>query len=396
MHRSRRVGRALGVAVALVTAAGMASCGSSGAASPSRLSFGAVLSLTGPGGVYGPQQKQAVELARDEINATRGVKGGRFEFTVVDDASDKAQAAQQTEKLISQNKVLALLGPTLSNSAVAAHPIAAHARTPMMGISNSGFNIVGPGCTYCDGWIFRDSVPEAAAIPLTLRTYVDAKHPKSIVLLYPNDDKFSVDGAATVKDAAARLGVQVGEIPFTKGETDLAPYVTKAVQARPEAIFITSLGGIPAKIMLAARQLGWTGDFLGGQGFNSAAVSKQAGEAGKGAQSASPWFIGNPFDANVAFVKAYRDRYHADPDQLAAQAYTGVYILADAARRAQLSGHLASDRARFKDALAATNIATPLGAFRFTADHDVQQTVYIVAMDGTGGYTLVASFPPSS
>lgn len=386
------------LAVALVGAALVSSgCRTSGASSPSRLSVGAVFSLTGPGGVYGPQQKQAVELARDEINAGGGVHGSLLDITVVDDASDKAQAAQQTERLISQEKVLALLGPTLSNSAVAAHPIAAHARTPMMGVSNSGFNIVGPGCTYCDGWIFRDSVSEAAAIPLTLQHYVDAHHPKGIALLYPNDDKFSVDGATTLKQAAARLGVHLtGEIAFTKAETDLAPYVTKAVQANPDAIFIASLGGIPAKVMLTARQLGCNGDFLVGQGFNSAAVSKQAGGAGRGAQSASPFFAGNDSPATVAFVKAFRGRYGADPDQLAAQAYTGVRILADALARTARTGDLAATRRRLRDALAATTIDTPLGPFRFTADHDVKQTVYIVAMDGAGGYSLVASVPPAS
>jgi ABC-type branched-subunit amino acid transport system substrate-binding protein len=63
--------------------------------------------------------------------------------------------------------------------------------------------------------------------------------------------------------------------------------VTKAVDDKPDVIFITSLGGIPAKIMSGARQLGFTGQFLGGNGFNTAAVSKQAGASGKGAQSAS-------------------------------------------------------------------------------------------------------------
>src|SRR5438270_12684732 len=232
MGRPLRSPRLVAALATLVTTAVLTGCGSSGAASPSRLPIGAVFSLTGPGGVYGAQQRQGAELARDEINATGGVKRVQLDITLVDDGSDKAQAAQQTEKLISQNKVLALLGPTLSNSAVAAHPIAAHAHTPMMGVSNTGFNIVGQGCTYCDGWIFRDSVPESACIPLTLQTYIDAKHPKSLVLLYPNDDKFSVDGAATVKATAGRLGLRLAdEIAFTKAATDLTPYVDEPLQA---------------------------------------------------------------------------------------------------------------------------------------------------------------------
>src|SRR5262249_38545016 len=152
------------------------------------------------------------------------------------------------------------------------------------------------------------------------------------VLLYPNDDKFSVDGATIVEQTAAQDNIQLlDKIQFSKTETDLSPYVTKAVNDKPDVIFITSLGGIPAKVMSEARSMGFTGQFLGGNGFNTATVSKQAGSAGKGAQSASAWYINNDFPVNAAFVKAYRARFNTDPDQFAAQAYTGVMILADAA-----------------------------------------------------------------
>ena len=358
------------------------------------LEVGAVFSLTGGGGVYGPLQKQGAELAVETLKAAGGVQ---VKLTIVDDASDKAQSAQQTQTLI-QDKVVALLGPTLSNSAVAAHPIAANAKTPMLAVSTTGFDIVGPGCTYCDGWIFRDSLGEADAIPTNMKVYVEAKKPKRASLLFPNDDKFSADGAQVVKQNVAALGIQLVEaIEFTKNETDLAPYVTKAVQAKPDVIFITSLGGIPAKIMNSARELGFKGDFLGGNGFNSPAVVTQAGAAGKGAQSASAYHFDNDFQANAAFVTAYKAKYNADPDQFAAQAYTGVMILADAASRAKLTyKDVAADRAALRDALEATDLETPLGPFKFTKDHDVSQTIWIQAMDGVSGYDLVTSVPPAA
>jgi branched-chain amino acid transport system substrate-binding protein len=359
--------------------------------------IGAVFSLTGAGAVYGPQQQNAVNLAVDTINGAGGVDGAKLKAIVVDDGSDKAQSAQQTQRLIQEDNVVALLGPTLSNSAVAAHPIAASLHTPMLAVSTTGLNIVGPGCTYCNGWIFRDSLGEATAIPADIKTYVAKAHPKTAVLLYPNDDKFSSDGAKVVQQTAPQEGITLKDvIQFTKAETDLTPYITKAVQDKPDVIFITSLGGIPAKIMIGARQLGFTGQFLGGNGFNTAAVSKQAGAAGKGAQSASAWYIGNTFPSNAQFVAAYKARFGADPDQFAAQAYTGVLILADAFRRAGMSfGDVAADRSKVRAAMEATNIQTPLGPFQFTADHDVHQTIWVIAMDGAGGFTLVTEVQPS-
>ncbi|HVD00528.1 MAG TPA: ABC transporter substrate-binding protein [Candidatus Dormibacteraeota bacterium] len=135
--------------------------------------------------------------------------------------------------------------------------------------------------------------------------------------------------------------------------------------------------------------------FLGGNGFNTAAVSKQAGQAGLGAQSGSAWYPGINTQSNRDFIAHYKAKYGADPDQLAAQAYTGVMILADAASRANLTfKDVAKDRTSMRDAMLATNLSdTPLGPFKFTSSHDVKQTIYVVAMDGKGGFTLVSTVP---
>jgi branched-chain amino acid transport system substrate-binding protein len=125
-------------------------------------------------------------------------------------------------------------------------------------------------------------------------------------------------------------------------------------------------------------------------------VSKQAANFGKGAQSASAWYLGNDFASNAEFVKAFKAKYGTDPDQFAAQAYTGVLILVDAAKRAKLTyTDLPGDRQKLRTAMESTNIQTPLGPFQFTSTHDVHQTIWVIAMDGQGGFTLVTSVKPS-
>jgi branched-chain amino acid transport system substrate-binding protein len=273
-------------------------------------------------------------------------------------------------------------------------------KTPMLAVSTTGLNIVG-SCPYPCTYIFRDSLGEATAIPTNIKTYVASANPrpKSGVLLYPNDDKFSVDGATAVKQTVQdpAIGIQLLDtIQFSKSDADLTQFVNQAVAKHPDVIFITSLGGIPAKIMTEARQQGFTGQFLGGNGFNSASVSKQAGDFGKGAQSASAWYLGNNFPSNAEFVSAYKTKFGTDPDQFAAQAYAGVLILVDAAKRAHLSfTDVVGDRNKIRAALESTNIQTPLGPFQFTATHDVHQTIWIISMDGQGGFKLVTSVKPS-
>ncbi len=392
----------------LVAALAVAACGSSGggggnasnAYAGKTIKLGAVLSITGAGGVYGPQSRDGAMLAVTEINAAGGINGAKIDLTVQDDASDKAQSSQKAQALIEQNQVLALLGPTLSNSAVGVHPLAENLKTPILAVSTTGIHIV-PDCNFptttpCQ-YVFRDSLGEETAIPDNIKSYVNDAHPKTGVLLVANDDKFSSDGGKIVQNTVGQYNITLLKtIPFSKAAADLSPFVTEAVQAKPDVIFITSLGGIPAKIMTTARNLGFQGQFLGGNGFNTATVSAQAGAAGKGARSASAWYIGNTFPSNSDFVTAYKKAYSKDPDQFGAQGYTGIKILADAAKRANLTfTDLAGDRTKLRAAMETVNIQSPLGPFQFTSTHDVKQTVWIIEMDGAGNFKLDHQIQPS-
>jgi len=385
----------------LVAAILIAACGSGGGSSAKVIKLGAILSITGAGGVYGPQSRDGMMLAVKQINAAGGVNGVQISLTVKDDASDKAQATQLVQTLIQQEQDLALLGPTLSNSALGAHPLAETLKTPILAVSTTGIHIV-PDCNFpasstpCK-YVFRDSLGEETAIPDNIQSYAADKHPKTGVLLVAQDDKFSSDGGTIVQATVGKYAITLLKtIKFNKAEADLAPYVTQAVQLHPDVIFITSLGGIPAKIMTEARKQNWTGQFLGGNGFNTATVSTQAGAAGTGARSGSAWYLGNNFPSNADFVAAYKAEYNKNPDQFAAQGYTAIKILADSVSRANLTfSDLAGDRDKLRTAMESVNIQTPLGPFQFTASHDVKQTVWVIAMDGNGGFTLVHEIPAS-
>ena len=399
MKRKRVI---VGLLVALVLAACGTTASSGGSSYQGKtIKLGALLSITGAGGVYGPQSRDGMKLAVEQINGSGGVNGAQIDLEVRDDASDKAQSAQQAQTMIQQDQLMALLGPTLSNSAVGVHPLAENLKTPILAVSTTGIHIV-PDCNFPSSapckYVFRDSLGEQTAIPDNIKAYSDDKHPASGVLLVAQDDKFSSDGGLIVQDTVSKYNINLLKvIKFSKTEADLSPYVTQAVQLKPDVIFITSLGGIPAKIMIEARKQGWTGQFLGGNGFNTATVSKQAGKSGEGARSASAWYIGNTFASNADFVSAYKQKYGSDPDQFAAQGYTGIKIIADAAKRAGLTfSDLPGDRDKLRAAMETVNIDTPLGPFQFTSNHDVKQTVWVIQMDGSGGFSLVHEIKPTT
>jgi branched-chain amino acid transport system substrate-binding protein len=396
-----------GIALVLLLLAGCGGSSSSGTQSNNSyagktINLGAVISLSGPGGVYGLQQKNGIELAVDTVNKD-GINGAKISVDVLDDKSDKQQSAQVVQTFIQSGKVFGIIGPTLSNSAVASHPVAQNLHTPIVAPSTTGKHIVGD-CPYPGGcnYIFRDALGEATAIPDNVKAAVNKLHPSSAVLFFANDDKFSSDGADIFKQAFKDNGVATPDanvLQFSKTESDFKSYVTTAKSKSADLWAISSLGGIPAKIMIEARNQGYTGPFLGGNGLNTYQVSQQAGPQGKGAQAGSAYFVGFNNAVNKAFVDAYKARFKDPagnpqlPDQIAAQAYTAVLIYAEAAKNASLTfTDLTKDRDSLRAALEKVNIATPLGQFSFTSQHDVRQKVWINAFDGKGGFVNVTSF----
>jgi branched-chain amino acid transport system substrate-binding protein len=355
--------------------------------------LGAVFSTTGAGAAYGVSQRLGANLAVDQINAAGGIRGADLRIVYENDDSNPATSAEVTRELITQYHALALLGPSLSDAATGAHPVADELHTVMLAVSNTGPGIVGD-CSYPCQWIFRDSLGEQTAIPANIRAYARSGHPTSAAVIYPAGDSFGLSEAQIAEQALAPNGIRLSavvECPSSTGP--VSGCVSQAIAGSPSALVVTgSSSPFLARVMVDARKQGYLGQFLGGNTFNSTSTARLAGAAGQGAQSAAAWYLGNPFPANAAFVSAYQDRYHRNPDEFSAQAYTGVELLAAAIRAAPLRFRsLPADRRAVFDTLGSVRMETPLGPFNFTPSHDVEQPIWIVQMNGVGGFRLVTS-----
>ena len=353
------------------------------------ISLGSIFSTTGDGVPFGPQQVKGAQLAVDEINEDGGVNGAELTLTQRDDASDPATSAKEMTTLIDQDQVIAVLGPTFSNSAAEADPVANQKKTPVLAVSNTGPGIVGD-CDYPCEFIFRNSLGEATAIPANVDNLVAREKPANVTIIYPEGDDFGKTSAQTAAGAFRENGVKVTLTELSLDGLPLAP------GDRPDAIMITaSSGETGAALITDLRTADYKGPILGGNAFNSPLVARSAGPDGKGVQSASAWYSGNTSEENQEFIAGYQSKYGEAPDQFAAQAYTGVMLLAEAAEDADLKFEdVATDRETLKASLEEVNEETPLGQFSFTPDHDVIQPIWIVAMDGRGGYTLVEKVDP--
>ena len=377
--------------LALLGAAFVAGCGDDDEDWSGRtITLGSVFSTTGDGVAFGPQQLKAAQLAVQEVNADDDrVNGARLELVQRNDRSDPARSAKVMRRLIEGDGAFAVLGPTFSNSAVQADPVANRLGTPVLAVSNTGPGIVGD-CPYACDYVFRDSLGEAAAIPANVNDLVGQADPKTAAIVHPRNDPFGESSAETARQAFEAAGVRVPAVITTSAGIRLA------MNSRPDAFMITaSSGEAAADLIKELREAGFDGPIAGGNAFNSRLASERAGRDGEGAQSASAWFAGNPSEENQEFIAAYRNAYGDEPDQFAAQAYTGVKLLAEAAEDADLGfTDLAADRDALRSALERVEEETPLGEFSFTDDHDVRQPIWIVAMDGKGGFTLLDEVQP--
>ena len=375
---------ATGAVVAVLVAA----CGgnpppaaqSSGSAAPKAdIKVGLAISLTGAANVYGPAQQKGAQLAVEQINAAGGINGAKIALLIEDDASARDQGITVFRKLINEDKVAAILGPTLSGVAAGAHPVAQQAGTPVIAISNTGVGIVGK-CDYgaCD-WIFRASLGEETALPAALKAAKDKLNLKKVVLMFESDQKFAADGAEIFKTAAAANGITISRtIPYKTADVDFSAFVTQAKGESPDAILASGLAGTASKVLVeVGKQFPQGLRVVGSNGFNSAAVITAAGAAAPNMIVGTAWNKASTDKANADFVKAFKDKNSAEPDQFATQAYTAMIVLADAMKR---SGN-ASDKTALKKALEGTkDLATPLGAFSFTAEHDVKQPVFVMTV----------------
>jgi len=331
---------------------------------PEPVKIGALFGLSGDIATsYGQAQKRGAELAVSEVNESKYLGAGRQLTVVMADAGPGADTAVSAiTRLIEVDNVSAIIGPTLSSQAFKADPVAQNHRIPVIAVSNTV-----PGITQMGDYIFRSSLPESTVIGGTIKAAASQLRVAKIAYLWGKDDDYTIAGYHAFKDAVSKNGLKVmADETFSRGDTDFIPQLERIIERGPDAILVSALAKEAAVIIIQARSLGYTGIIIGGNGFNSMDVIKQAGSDAEGVMAGTAWNIASINPRNLEFISAYQKAFGLKPDQFAAQAYTGTWLLANAIRGA---GN--GDPAAIRDALAGiSNFTTPMGSFSFTIDRE--------------------------
>lgn len=340
------------------------------------VTIGAALSLTGGAASYGESQQKGLELALEHLNDKEGIT---YALNVEDDGSDPRQAISVFEGFVGDGTSV-VIGPTLSNTAFQAQPVAQEAGLPVLAISNTAAGITEQG-----DFIFRDSLTEAQVIPQTIAAAVEANDLEKVVVMYSNDDAFTESGYEVMASSLDDEGVEVLDtLKFSVSDTDFRSLLTAAKDLDPDAIVVSALIEAAIPLVTQARELGLEQPIIGGNGFNNPQLMADAGDAAEDVIVGAAWNSASDSPENTEFMAAFEEKYGAGPDQFAAQAYAGL-IIVDHAVRSGCSG----ERTDIQQGLTeVSDLATPLGSVTINADRDAEHPAVVQIVSG-GAFTVM-------
>lgn len=328
---------------------------------------GAALSLTGGAGSYGESQQRGLELAAQHLEeASDDVT---YDLTIEDDQTDPRQGITVFEQFSASDGASVIIGPTLSNGAFQAQPIAQEQGVPVLAISNTAAGITEQG-----DYIFRDSLTEEQVIPETVEQATEAYGLERVVVMYSNDDAFTESGHDVFLSALEDQGVDVvSDLTFSTSDTDFRSLLTEAEAAEPDAVVVSALIEAAIPLVTQARELGIDVPIIGGNGFNNPQLMADAGDAAEGVVVGAAWNSASDNPENQEFLAAFEEEYGNPPDQFAAQAYAGM-MLVDQAVRAECSG----ERDAIREGLTSLeSVPTVLGEVTINENRDAEHPAVV-------------------
>jgi branched-chain amino acid transport system substrate-binding protein len=288
--------------------------------------IGVLMPLTGKGASYGLHQQVAIQMMQDEI-AKSGIKGQKLEIVAYDTRGDNAETINLTRRLVSNDKVLAIIGPYLSAEAEVAFPIAARGKTPIMTASASKPGITAAGRP----WAFRNALSSDQMNGVLIDTWIKANPQiKSVVIFTDGKDAFSkIDGTAVFPEVLKAHNIKVlDNLSFQTGDIDFAAQVTKAKELKADGIVVAGLYNEGGNLVREIRKQGLEAPIAASVGLSSPRYLEIAGAASEGSMVVNPFWPDNPEPRVAKWTAEYmRHGDKSAPTNTDALMYDSLYIM---------------------------------------------------------------------
>lgn len=218
------------------------------AAEPLRI--GALFAITGPASFLGEPERNTLEMLVKEANAKGGIKGHKLELVVYDTQGDATKAVQLATKLIKNDKVSVIVGPSTTGETMAVVPVAEKEKVPLISCA-AGIKITEPVKKY----VFKTPANDHVAAE-KIFNYMASKKQKTVALLTVTDG-FGSSGREQLKDTAKKKGITiVADETYGPKDTDMTAQLTKIKGSKADAIICWGTNPGPAIVTRNVKQLG--------------------------------------------------------------------------------------------------------------------------------------------
>lgn len=346
------------------------------AASAESVKVGLIAPLTGEVAVYGNAVKEAVQLYIDDFNAA----DHPFDINLIiyDDKGDPTEAMNAYNKLVYQDDIAVLLGPVTSS--------------PTFGVAEAsvddGIPALTPTATHPDVTTYGDNFFRACfEDPFqggSMAKFASSElKATTAAIIYNNADTYSIGLRDAFMKTAEEVGLTVSTTEaYGASDIDFRAQLTNIIKTNPDVLFIPYYYNVTYMICSQARELGYTGTFLGVDGTDGVLAIEGADvSVFDGMYFANHYSADSDSPVTQAFIKEYTDKYGATPNALAALGYDGAMIVCDALERVNNDGVKIDGESSYEaiiEALRATEVDGVTGHITFDENNNPIKTLSII------------------
>ncbi len=351
------------------------------AVSSTAIPIGIAFAQTSNVALLGQEGVAGAKIAEKYFNDKGGIDGTPIKLVFQDTGGDEAGAINAFQTLINQNKVVGIVGPTLSQQAFSADPIAERAKVPVIGASNTA-----KGIPQIGDYVARVSAPVSIVAPNSVKAALKLNpNIKKVAVFYAQNDAFNKSETEIFQQTVKDQGLELVTVQkFQTTDTDFQTQATNTINLKPDLVIISGLAADGGNLVRQLRELGYKGLIIGGNGLNTSnvlSVCKALCDGVLIAQAYSPEYSG---EINTAFRTAYTNQYKKAPPQFSAQAFSAVQVYVEALKaldkKADISKiSLPQLRTELNKQMLAGKYETPLGEIAFTPEGEIIQKEFYVA-----------------
>jgi branched-chain amino acid transport system substrate-binding protein len=369
--------------------------------SPARaqtIKVGFNIPLTGDIPKVGESSKFAAEMYKDEVNRAGGVKVGdktyKLEFIYEDNESKAESATPAALKLITQDQVLAMIGPQASKQAIPAGEVANANKTPM--ISPWSTN---PKTTEGRPYVFRACFLDPFQGPVAAKFVTEEFGAKKAAVLYDIASDYPKGLAEYFKEAFEKIhgpGSVVAFETFTTKDKDFSAQLTKIVNSGADVLFTPQYYDEVPLIVKQAKELGWKKPIMGSDSWGSAELMKLCGDACNGQFFSTHYAAAGAKGETKEFIDKYNAKHGYVPDDVAALTWDAIGLLLTAVQNTGgLSGDMVKDRDAVREQLAKIkNFEGITGKMTFASHGDPVKCAVVVKISDKGEFEFYKSACP--